>query len=838
MDSYLDEVYICWQIISGILTKMKTSEGWHRALAFFSHQGWKPLPFQQEAWENCLGGRSGIVNAPTGSGKTYSLLMPALIRQINRISANQDSSERCLRLIWITPIKALAREIQLSCERAIKGMGLNWVVETRTGDSTGKERKSQFLRPPHILVTTPESLHVLLATNGYPSFFKGIEMVVVDEWHELLGSKRGVQTELALSRLRAMHASLLVWGISATIGNLEEATDVLLYGVPKSMRKVIKASIEKRITLKSVIPDEIDKFPWAGHLGLKLADRVAEIVRGSASTLIFTNTRAQCEIWYQRLLELDPELAGQMAMHHGSISRDIREWVEEALYEGRIRAVVCTSSLDLGVDFRPVETIIQVGSPKGVSRFIQRAGRSGHQPGAESTIWFVPTHALELIEAAGLRKAVANRELEERIPYIRSFDVLIQYLMTLAVSEGFVPEMVVEEIRSTHCFASMTDDEWRRILAFLLYGSDSLRAYDEYQKVEMDENGVYRVTDKRKALRHRLSIGTIVSDAMISIQLLRGTRLGSIEEWFVSQLQPGDVFWFAGKALELVRVKEMVAQVRLSKSKTGKVPAYMGGRMPLSSQLSAVLQEKMHQFVAGEIVDPEIEALKPVFATQQGRSMIPSRDEFLIEYFESKEGYHLVMYPFEGRNVHEGMAVLLAKRISAIQPITFTLAMNDLGFELLSDQPLDVVTLINPALFSTRNLSVDIQSSLNSVEMARRKFRDVARISGLLFSGFPGRMKKERHLQSSSQLLFEVFREYEPDNLLFLQTYDEVMTFQLEEARLRRAMQKISASRIRLVFPQKATPFAFPIMVDRLREKLSSEKLEDRIRKMTVELLK
>lgn len=794
------------------------------------------MDFQLKAWEAYLDGNSGLVNAPTGSGKTYSLVIPVLIEAWNTQKNNQKPPG--LQLIWVTPIRALAKEIQISCERAISGMGLSWRCEMRTGDTTSATRKSQLQNPPEVLIITPESLHVLLATKGYASLFKDVKAIVVDEWHELVGSKRGVQTELFISRCLAIQPNLKIWGISATIGNMEEATDVLLHPVDKDRRKVIKADLQKNIILHSVIPEEIERYPWAGHLGLKLASRVIDIIQNSKSCLIFTNTRAQCEIWYQHLLDLDDSLAGQLAMHHGSISRDIREWVEEALYEGKIKGVVCTSSLDLGVDFRPVDTIIQIGSPKGVARFVQRAGRSGHQPGADSHIWFVPTHALELIEAAGLRLAIHNRAMEERIPYVRSFDVLIQYLMTLAVSDGFLPEAILPEIKSTHCYADINQDEWQRILNFLLYGSESLQAYDEYRKVEKDDKGYYQVTDKRIALRHKLSIGTIVSDAMITIKLLKGSRLGSIEEWFVSQLSPGDTFWFAGRALELLRIKDMTAIVRLSTTKNGKIPAYMGGRMPLSSELSAVLQNKLTEYIAGAEADAEIIALRPLFEMQQLRSAIPDKDEFLVEYFHSREGYHLLMYPFEGRNVHEGMAALIARRLAYAKPISFSIAMNDLGFELLSDQPLDVASLINKELFSTKNLALDIQSSINSVEMARRKFRDIARISGLIFQGFPGRQKKERHLQASSQLMFEVFREYEPEHLLFMQTFDEVMTFQLEESRMRKTLKKISESKIIITRPEKATPFSFPIIVDRLREKMSSEKLEDRIKRMTIELTK
>ena len=815
------------------------NKGFRKADQWFKSMAWVPLPFQYETWEAFNHGKSGMVNAPTGSGKTYSILVAAFIEYINSYpDNNKTSGKEGLQLIWVTPIKALAKEILLSCDKAILGMNLPWKAEIRTGDTTIKDRKSQTKNPPQILITTPESLHVILATDGYSKILNTVKTIVVDEWHELIGSKRGVQTELVVSKFFSLNPKIKIWGISATIGNMPEAIDVLLSVVPTENRALIIADMTKTIALHSVIPDEIERYPWAGHLGLKLADKVLHILNGSKTSLIFTNTRAQCEIWYQKLLEMDPDLAGQIAMHHGSISKEIREWVEEALYEGKIKAVVCTSSLDLGVDFRPVETIIQIGSPKGVSRFIQRAGRSGHQPGASSHIWFVPTHALELVEAAGLRLAMAQNKIEDRVPYIRSFDVLIQYLMTLAVSEGFYPDQVFHEIKKTFCFASTTHEEWRQILNYLLMGGDSLKAYDEYKKVEITGDGKYIVQDKRKALKHKLSIGTIVSDAMINIKLLKGSRLGVIEEWFVSQLSPGDVFWFAGRALELVRIKDMTAQVRPSQSKTGKIPSYMGGRMPLSSQMSEVLKEKIYSFVEQKITDKEIEVLIPLFEMQMLRSTIPKRDEFLVEYFESKDGFHLLMYPFEGRNVHEGMAALIAKRLSMIQPISFSIAMNDLGFELLSDQPLDVEMLINRDLFTTKNLASDILSSINNVEMAKRKFRDIARISGLIFTGFPGKQKKERHLQASSQLIFEVFREYEPDNLLYLQTYDEVMTFQLEESRMRKSLNKITDSHILISRPTKATPFSFPIIVDRLREKLTSEKLEARIKKMTAELLK
>lgn len=810
-----------------------------KAEDWFHQQNWQPFPFQQEAWEAYLDGYSGLVNAPTGSGKTYSLLLPILLEFLQKHSENPSRSNNGLQAIWITPIRALTKEIQAAAQRAAEGLGLNWKIAVRSGDTTSSERAKQKKNPPELLITTPESLHLLLATKGYDKFFKNLATVVTDEWHELLGSKRGVQMELALSRLKGLLPNLKIWGISATIGNMDEAVAVLLGSTLQTHKyKIIRATIEKQTEVITVLPDEIERFPWAGHLGIKLLEKVIPLIYQSKTTLIFTNTRAQCEIWYQNLLEAEPDLAGQMAMHHGSISRDLRDWVENALHEEQLKAVVCTSSLDLGVDFRPVETVIQIGSPKGVARFLQRAGRSGHQPGAVSRIYFVPTHSLELIEGAALRQAIAEQAMESRIPYIRSFDVLVQYLVTLAVSDGFRPKEIWEEVRGTYAFNSLTEDEWAWCLHFITTGGESLTAYEEHRKVIVDEAGIYKVVSRRIALQHRLSIGTIVGDSALTVKYINGNRLGSIEEWFVSQLKPGDVFWFAGRALELVRIKDMLVQVKRSSSSKGKVPSWLGGRLPLSSELSAFLRLKMDELASGNYEDVELKKIEPLANVQQRRSRIPTQEEFLIEYFKDREGYHLLFYPYEGRYVHEGMGALFAYRIAQLTPISFSIAMNDYGFELLSDLEIPIEEALAQQLFSSNNLSTDIQSSINSVEMARRRFRDIASIAGLVFKGYPGRPKKDRHLQSSSQLFFEVFSDYEPDNLLLLQAYDEVLTFQLQEARLRAALHRIQNQTVILSKPKKATPFSFPIIVDRLREKLSSEKLEDRIQRMRLQLVK
>ncbi len=812
---------------------------------WFASQQWQPYPFQLNAWEAYLAGKDGLVNAATGSGKTYSLVVPIMLEYLAEqggedAGASKGTKKPGLRAIWISPIRALTKEIRDAATRAAAGLGLDWEIELRTGDTSSYNRAKQLRKPPQILITTPESLHLLLATNGYEDFFAELKVLVADEWHELMGSKRGVQVELALSRLRALNPALKTWGISATIGNLEEAAKVLfgLRNGASAPWELIRSQQQKKYVVKTILPPDIHQFPWAGRLGTVLVDEVLKVVNTSKTTLIFTNTRAQCELWYQALLEADPNLAGLLGMHHSAVDRSLREWVEEALHEAKLKVVVCTSSLDLGVDFRPVETIIQVGSPMGVARFLQRAGRSGHQPGATSVIHLVPTHALELVDAAALQQAVKDNRMESRQPYRRTFDVLVQYLVTLSVSGGFYPEHILPEIRDTHAYAEITAAEWQWCLDFIRTGGQSLEAYREHHRVGVTEDGRYVIMTKQLATRQRMSIGTIVGDSTLLVKYRSGGKIGSISERFISSLKKGDVFTFSGKVLEVVNITGMEVKVKASRKKRAKTPSWSGGRMPLSAELSREIRMQMDMIHAGQFSTPELRKVRPLLTLQAERSHIPGKEELLVEYYQDREGYHLIFYPFEGRFIHEGISTLLAWRLSQQLPISFSIAVNDYGFELVSDQEIDVETLLQPDLFSTDNLREDIRQSANAVEMANRRFREIAVIAGLVFTGFPNARKKDRHLQSSSQLFFKVYSDYEPNNLLLQQAYDEVLQFQLEETRLRRTLHRIANQKIVIKRPGRFTVLAFPLIVDRLREKVSSEKLKDRIEKMKLRLVR
>ncbi len=817
-------------------------EGVQKINSWLANKNWKSFPFQENCWQAISNGKSGILNAPTGSGKTYAIWLGCLLPYLN----NTRPFRKGIKIIWITPLRALSADIHSAMRSAVHELGLPWEIAMRTGDTDAKERQRQKRTPPDAMITTPESLHLLLSQKGAAKWFENLECVVADEWHELLGTKRGVQLELALSRLKSyaqppadftgQKRYLQIWGISATIANLEEAMDVLLG--PNSKGEFVLSNIKKDIQVESILPDEIEKYPWAGHLGIKMMDKVLPIIEQSRTTLMFTNTRSQTEIWYQQLMEKAPHLAGLVAMHHGSLDSAIRNWVEDRLHQGKLKLVVCTSSLDLGVDFRPVETVIQVGSPKGISRFVQRAGRSGHRPGVPSKIYFLPTHSLELIEAAALRGAIENGLLEAKKPLSNCIDVLIQYLVTLAVGDGFEPNQTLQEVKSTYCYQLLENTEWSWVLQFLISGGESLGSYEEFSKIEPGVDGIFRVENKKIAMRHRLSMGTIVGDPILKVKYMTGGYLGTLEESFISLIKKGDVFWFAGRTLEYIQIKDLTVLVKRSKRKTNTVPRWMGGRMQLSSLLSELIRKKLEEAHNNECEDIELKQIAPLLIRQQTQSIIPDKSVLLIEKLKTKEGYHIFIFPFEGRFVHEILASIIAYRISQSQAISFSIAMNDYGFELLSDIPIPIEDALELDLFGEENMEEDLIHTINSTDLAKRRFRDIATIAGLIFQGYPGKNITFKHLHATSGILFDVFDEYDPDNLLLKQAREEVINLQIDKTRLIEAVRRINQQKIVVKNTLQPGPFAFPIMVDRLRDRLSSESIEERVAKLQAELEK
>lgn len=784
-----------------------------------------PFTFQRQTWEKIYNGYSGMVVAPTGFGKTHSVFIGVLIDYMNR----SQSYKKGLKLIWITPLRSLAKDLARAMQEAIDQIGLDWVVEVRNGDTDIKIKQRQSKQMPDVLLLTPESLHLLIAQKGRDKFFAHLKAIVIDEWHELLSSKRGVMVELATAFLRSQRPQLLIWGITATIGNLDEAMQVL---IPYDVKKIkIVAKEKKLIEIISVFPPEIEILPWAGHLGGKLGDQVVPIILDSKSTIVFTNTRSQSEYWYQILLDAYPDFAGQLALHHSSIDINIRNWIEEALSEGRLKAVVSTSSLDLGVDFKPVDTVVQIGSSKGVARFMQRAGRSGHSPFEVSKIYFVPTHSLELIEVSALKEAVKTNLIESREPIVLCYDVLVQFLVTVALGGGFTKEEFYSVIQSTYSFQWMTAEDWDWCISFITVGGKIGRNYEEFHKVVKNEEGLYVVEKRRIAMLHRMNIGVIVSDAMLKVKFLGGGYIGMVEEYFISKLKAGDKFILAGRVLEFIRMKEMTAYVRASQGKA-ITPSWLGGRLPLSSNLSALLRKKLAESKNPAAREKELRFLHPLVASQVDKSHIPSEDEFLVEKIKTKEGYHLFMYPFEGRLIHEVMSSLMAYRISQLYPISFSMAMNDYGFELFSDTDIELSEEQLKYILRKEDLMKDVTASINAAEMAKRKFRDIAVIGGYVIQNQYGKQQNNRSLQASSGIIFQVLEEHEPNNLLLRQAYTEVFNQQLEEPRLFQAFERINSSTIIYKFADSFTPLSFPIKVDSLRQSLSSEDLSARIQRM------
>ena len=797
---------------------------------WFAQRGWQPFAFQREVWAAMQEGRSGLLHATTGSGKTYAVWMGALMRQ---------RPVPGLQVLWITPMRALAADTVRALEQPLADCDPSWRVGLRTGDTSSSERARQDRRSPQALVTTPESLSLLLTRERAHEDLRQVHTVVVDEWHELLGTKRGVQVQLALARLRRWNPQLIVWGLSATLGNVDEAMATLVgsLGRPSHANRaatLIQGKVDKTLVIDTLLPKDPGHFSWGGHLGAQMQDPVVEELDSAQTAIVFTNVRSQAEIWYQLLLERRPDWAGLVAVHHGSLDKGVREWVEAGLKSGQLKAVVATSSLDLGVDFLPVERVLQIGSAKGVARLLQRAGRSGHAPGRPSRITLVPTHTLELVEAAGVRRAAQAGLLESRTSPDKPLDVLVQHIVTVALGGGFEADPLFDEVRSAPAYARLTREEFDWALAFCERGGDSLGAYPDYHRIRCVD-GIYRVVERGIAHRHRLQVGTIVSDASIQVKWLSGGTLGTVEEGFIARLKAGDHFVFAGRVLEYVRTRDMVAYVRKATRAQGIVPAWSGSKMALSSQMSEQVLKLLHAAARGEFLEPEMQAAQAMLQAQARLSRLPVPGHLLVEEFNSREGHHLFVYPFAGRHVHMGLAQLLAWRMAQGQPNTYSLSVNDYGFEILAARPMSLQGWHDGALMSTQSLLDDVLQSLNTGELAQRRFREIARVAGLVFGGYPGAPKSMKQLQASSGLFFEVFKKYDPANRLLTQAENEVLSQELDLHRLSATLNVMANQSLQWVTLKSASPFALPLMVERFREQLSNEKLKDRLERLLQE---
>lgn len=838
--------------------------------AWLASRGFMPSDFQRATWAAQQDGRSGLVNAATGSGKTLAVAGGPLRDALARVPSSPQ-------LLWITPLKALAEDTRGALQAAADGVGAIQAivpapasmrldagkrrppraaplrVGLRTGDASSNERSRARRGADAWTVTTPESLSLLLSYPESASALSGLRWLIVDEWHELLGSKRGVLLQLALARLRAMRPGLQVWGVSATVSNPDEALAALCPD-PAAPHRAHPNAVHivdqrpKPVELTTLLPGTGERFPYAGHLGLKQLPRVMEAILGATSTLLFTNTRAQAELWHQALAAVWPEDPATLGLHHGSLDIEARRAVERGLRTGALRCVVATSSLDLGVDFPAVAQVLQVGSPKSVARLIQRAGRSGHRPGETARVTAVPSHALEIIEYAALRQALSTGQIEARASPRLCLDVLAQHVISCAIASATDAGLLLAEVRSTYAYAGLPDAAWSAVLAYVENGGEALQNYPEYRRVERDAEGRLVVPDRRQQLRHRLSIGTIVADGSVSVQWSRGGRLGSVEESFIARLKRGESFLFAGRALELVQLRDMTAYVRLSRGRPTAVPRWAGGSLPLSDTLGQLLQAALGtgdrepwehapggHGVDGAAASPELAASAPLRALQRRLSALPAPGRLLVEVLLTREGPRLFVYPFAGRHVHEGLAALLALRLGRVVPNTFGIAVNDYGFVLAPHsrqgfEALGVDATLLRATFDRAHLQEDLVASLNLSEMVRRQFREVARIAGLLPPSLPGRTPRSlKSLQAGSGLLFDVLRQHDPGHVLLAQAEAEVFEAQLDATRLSQALDMIAASELILRTPSTLTPLAFPLWAEQQRGTLSTEDWRSRV---------
>ena len=811
---------------------------------WFQRKNWTPWQFQEDAWDAYAKGKSGLIHIPTGAGKTYG----AYIGPLAELIANQPGIDDGLQILFITPLRALTRDIELALKLPVEELDLPVIVESRTGDTSSSARARQRKVLPHVLITTPESLCLLLSQDDARKRFSNLKAVILDEWHEMMSSKRGVQIELAMARLRHWNnrsreknkklPKLRTWALSATIANLQEAAETASGVGGKPV--IVSGNMHRPMTIDTLIPENVESFPWAGHLGSRMLPQLIDAIDIEKSTLIFTNVRSHAERWFLEILDAKPEWAGLLAVHHGSLDREEREFVERGLKEGFIKIVICTSSLDLGVDFAPVERVFQVGSPKGIARLIQRAGRAAHRPGAPCHITCVPTNALELVEIASVRDAIAKGEVEGRDTLKKPYDVLAQHLVTVGLGGGFAADELFDEIRKAVSFKDLEREEFDWLVDLMCSGGKTLRAYDEYKKLQY-ENGKYEVKDSLVAQLHRFNVGTIVSDSSVSVEFISTRkRLGTVEESFVSRLKKGDVFAFAGRTLEFVMLKEMVVYVRASKSKNTNVPRWDGSKLPFSKSLGQAVRQRMQLAAEGLGDDvPEIHAAKPVLDAQRIISKLPSADGLLVEIFRSREGHHLYMYPFEGRLVHEGLAAVLALRMSRVHKTTFQVSVNDYGIEFVNQEPMPYEDFFTPEFFSDQNLVGDILDSINISEMGRRQFREIARVAGLVYQNYPGRMKTSRQIQTSSGILYDVFNRFDPENLFLKQSKREVLERQFEESRLADTLRRLQKVKYEVVHVTQPSPLAFPLLVERIGThfRLSSESLAERVEKLKKQYL-
>jgi ATP-dependent helicase Lhr and Lhr-like helicase len=752
-------------------------------------------------------GESVLLIAPTGGGKTLAGFLPSLVD----LASNPRPG---LHTLYVSPLKALATDIVRNLTRPVQQMGLAITIEARTGDTPANRRARQKAAPPHLLLTTPESLAVLISLPDAPDFFGSLACIVMDEVHALAGTKRGDQLALGVSRLRTLAPKARRVGLSATVAH------------PDAVQAYTGAT--RRIEVADGAPPEITitmprgRLSWSGHMGLEAAPQVMAHIKDAGMTIVFVNTRAQAELMFQALWKLN-DTTLPIALHHGSLEVEQRRKVEAAMAAGTLRAVVATSSLDLGIDWGGVDQVIQVGAPKGVSRLLQRVGRANHRMDEASKAILVPANRFEVLECEAAILGVAARELDGDPPRPGGLDVLAQHLLALACSAPFLPDDIYAEVTAAAPYASVTRDVFDDVLRFVEDGGYALQAYDQWKKLFRDSQGRMHVRNARTAAALRMNIGTIVEASVLKVKLTGkrgfGPTLGEVEEYFVNMLRPGDTFMFAGRLLRFVRVREMACECMEGGDGDPMVPAYAGGRLPLTTNLA--------DRVRGLLQSPEKWDLFPDqvrdwLRLQRGVSRLPGRGDLLIETFPRGDRWYLVAYCFEGRNAHQTLGMLVTKRMerAGFAPLGFVATDYVLGI-WSANQPRNVA-----ALFDQDMLGDDLEDWMAESSMLKRTFRNVAVIAGLIQRNLPGAEKNRRQVTVNSDLIYEVLRRHQPDHILLRATRADAASGLIDAGRIAAMLARVKGHIVHMVL-SRVSPLAVPVLLEIGRESVRTDTDED-----------
>jgi ATP-dependent Lhr-like helicase len=747
-------------------------------------------------------GESVLLIAPTGGGKTLAGFLPSLVDL-------HEAPRPGLHTLYVSPLKALATDIARNLTAPVAEMALSISIETRTGDTPANRRARQRETPPNFLLTTPESLAVLLSAPGADAMFAGLACVVVDEVHALAGTKRGDQLALCLARLATLAPAARRVGLSATVAH----PDAIAAYIGARRRIEAPDGVPPAITM--MLPE--GRLPWSGHMGLDGAPEIMERIRAAGLTIVFVNTRAQAELIFQALWKLNVETL-PIALHHGSLEVAQRRRVEAAMAAGSLRAVVATSSLDLGIDWGGIDQVIQVGAPKGVSRLLQRVGRANHRMDEASRAILVPANRFEVLECEAAMLGVAARELDGDPPRPGGLDVLAQHLLLMACSAPFHPDAMYAEIAGSQPYAGLTRADFDDVLRFVEDGGYALAAYERWKKLFRDSEGRVHVRSERVARQARMNIGTIVEAPMIKVRLAGkrgfGPVLGEVEEYFVNLLTPGDTFMFAGRLLRFLRLREMAIEVAEGGSGDPMVPAYEGARMPLTTNLAdrvrALLQRPADWHLFPEPVQEWLRL-------QKRSSRLPGRSDLLVETFPRGDRWYLVAYCFEGRNAHQTLGMLVTRRMErfGMAPLGFVATDYVLGI-WSANQPTDVARL-----FEQDILGDDVEAWMADSSMLRRTFRNVAVIAGLIERHHPGAEKNRRQVTVNSDLIYDVLRRHQPDHILLRATRADAASGLTDLARIAAMLARVKG-RITHMALSRVSPLAVPVLLDIGRESVRS----------------